>query len=186
MSSQGASPWRCWRTWAQVRFTWWKFLHLTTWAMDRFPIRWSWQSDQISPLVTMLVSLTLQRTLQVGDVRAMAARSMCFITVGCETGSHTVCLWNPSQAFLMVSTTWTRRQWRASLWESASRSSASLSVLSSLSAEAKTGTLITIITSVRYPNFFNDSSPVCVPTGNFQLLKAIGKRWEHLLQLQFI
>ena len=46
---QGLSPWRCWRTWSLVRFTWWKFLHPTTWVMGRSLTLWSWQCFQISP-----------------------------------------------------------------------------------------------------------------------------------------
>lgn len=50
------------------------------------------------------------------------------------------CFLRPLQPFLMASTTWTKNQWLGSLWGSASLSSASSYALSSLSAEARTGT----------------------------------------------
>lgn len=35
LSQQGPLPWLYWRTWSQATFTWWRFLHPTTWAMVR-------------------------------------------------------------------------------------------------------------------------------------------------------
>lgn len=62
---QGASPWHCWRTWSPARFTWWKFLRPTTWVMGRFLIRWSWQYEQICPLVMIPGSPVAPHTPQV-------------------------------------------------------------------------------------------------------------------------
>ncbi len=148
---QGASPWRCWRTWSPARFTWWKSLRPTAWVMGHFLIRWSWQYEQISPLVMIPgtpvaphtpqvsgINIILTQSHDISRLRSSFRRAWNWFILRPHYGWQ--CCVHPSQPFLTASTTWTRSQWQGSLWESASLSSASSSALSSSSAEAKTGT----------------------------------------------
>lgn len=62
---QGPLPWLYWRTWSQATFTWWRFLHPTTWAMVRSQMWWSCRCEQISPQAMILGSLEAPHTPQV-------------------------------------------------------------------------------------------------------------------------
>lgn len=94
------------------------------------------------------------------------------------------CLLGP-QCFLIASITWIKSQWPGSVWEFASLSSASSSVPSSLSAEAKTGTQY-LWAEWPSPTFRFSfwKHHICVPSGNFQPLKHTEQQWAHLLQIQ--